>query len=170
MAEVYSNKYELVIRGSVQQLSTVRCHRFGAYYGGYDHFLPWVSLPSSLETYLDDLNDIPLEYKKGGVEDPMELANTYFLVLAERQSEHLGAGLIVIPAEKNPGYFRRIGMFKGLPLPDAKAKELDKKYLEIISHLEWTSYIFKRTSKRIARALYRKRRSHISVTRTVRLI
>jgi hypothetical protein len=153
-AEACSNKYKLVIRGLVKQLSTVRCHEFGAYYGGYDNFIPWMSLPSSLETYLDDLNNIPLKYKKGGMEHPIELVNTSFLILAKERDEPLAAGLIIIPVGQIPTYFRRIGMFKGLPLTKVEAEELDAESLKIV---------------RIARALYRERKFPIPVT-TITLI
>jgi heterokaryon incompatibility protein (HET) len=160
-AKACSTKYELVIRGLVKQLSTLRCHEFGAYYGGYDNFLPWMNLPSSLETYLDDLNDIPLKHKKGGMEHPIELVNTSFLILAKTRNKRLVAGLIIIPVEKTPRCFRRIGMFKGLPLTEVEAKELEVEAKELDA--ESLKII------RIARALYRERKLPISVT-TIRLI
>lgn len=119
--EGFHSHYQLSIKGSVLQLSTIRCHQFGSYYGGYDNFLPWGDLCSTLETYLDDLNDIPRRYRRGRKGDPKELVNSCFLFLAESGS--LGAGLIILPVEMSHNRYRRIGMFKGFPLKDLGSKQ-----------------------------------------------
>ncbi|ORX92747.1 heterokaryon incompatibility protein-domain-containing protein [Clohesyomyces aquaticus] len=116
---------KLSIRGLVMQLDSVRLRRFGSYYGGYDNFLPWADLCSSLKTYLDDLNEIPREYRRGGEGDPEELVNSSFLFLAQYKDidADLGAGLIILPVEKSVNHYKRLGMFEGFPLSDLEPKQ-----------------------------------------------
>ncbi|KAF2669737.1 HET-domain-containing protein [Microthyrium microscopicum] len=134
--------YKLVIKGWIKQMGTVRCSQFGTYHGGYDNFPPWMSLPSSLKTYLDDLNNIPRGHQKGGKQDPLELVNSYFLFLMNYSKEeewpatgrqYFGAGLIVIPVGRISQYFRRIGMFEGLELSKQASREMQTD-LGVIDH------------------------------------
>ncbi|KAM0438755.1 hypothetical protein ACHAPT_001513 [Fusarium lateritium] len=43
----------LLIRGYLRRVETIRLSTSGRYYGGYDNFLPWATLPTTMETYLD---------------------------------------------------------------------------------------------------------------------
>jgi hypothetical protein len=129
MTNGLNSHYQMYIKGSVLQLSTIRRHQFGSYYGGYENFSPWARLYPPLETYLDDLNDIPDKYRRGEKGDPEELLNSSFLFLAE--SGGLGAGLIILPAGTNHNQYRRIGMFKGFPLGDLASKQK-------LASKEWT--------------------------------
>lgn len=116
----FNNDYRLCIKGLVLPMNTIRCHKYGSYWGGYDNFLPWTDLCCTLKTYLDDLNDIPGRHRRGSNGDPEELVDSWFLFLAE--SESLGAGLIILRVGLGRNQYRRIGMFKGFPLADLRSE------------------------------------------------
>ncbi|KAF2681372.1 HET-domain-containing protein [Lentithecium fluviatile CBS 122367] len=126
----------LSITGCVLRIGTIRCQQFGTYHGGYDRFLPWMTLSATLKTYLDDLDEIPKKYKRGGEGSPMELVNSYFLLLARDPGPpELGVGLILLPARKSSSYFRRIGMFEGFPMDEFGP--LGQPYKSKARHLMW---------------------------------
>lgn len=117
----FHKRHGLSITGLMVQLDSIRCHLFGSYYGGYDGYLPWAWISENVKTYVDDLDDIPSINRKGGGENPAEMVNSWFLLLATRtgiSGNVFGAGLILLPAGLKQKYFRRVGMFEGFPLKD----------------------------------------------------
>jgi hypothetical protein len=105
---------DITIYRKLTCMPSIRCRSFGSYYR-YECFSPWAHLPPTLETYLDDLSDIPSRHKRGGVGgDPLELIDTFFLPLAHW--DHSCVGLIIIPFwGKSSRCWKRIGMLTGLP-------------------------------------------------------
>jgi hypothetical protein len=117
---------KMCLTGPILSIASIRCQQFGSYYGGYERFLPWMSFADTLKTYLDDLEEIPKYYKRGGNQDPLELLNTRFLLLStkEDKKESFGAGIILLPMENRIITYRRIGMFEGFPVKAFVDKQL----------------------------------------------
>jgi hypothetical protein len=57
--------YTLRMKTWVLPVDTIRRHVFGAYFGGYDHFLPWADWEASLETCVDDVHGIAARHRRG---------------------------------------------------------------------------------------------------------
>ena len=124
---------ELVIKGPVKKIPTIRCESIGRYYGAYENYAPWRDLQDGLKTYLDNVDELPDKVKKSMPGVPNELFNTRFLFI-ERD---LSAGLILLKEKHrfwNRSVFKRIGLFEGYCAEDQDFKKggIQSRILQII--------------------------------------
>ncbi|RSL73332.1 hypothetical protein CEP54_000331 [Fusarium duplospermum] len=82
----------LLINGYLRSVKTIRLSTSGSYYGGYDTFSPWTTLPTTMKTYLDS-DAVPIHHRlQRNDKSPLELVDVLFLYLGP------SSGLIVVEA------------------------------------------------------------------------
>ncbi|KAI8713124.1 HET domain-containing protein [Fusarium sp. LHS14.1] len=116
-----------LINGYLRSVKTIRLSISGSYYGGYDNFSPWTTLPTTMKTYLDS-EAVPIHHRlQRDDKSPLELVDVWFLYLGP------SSGLIIVEAyaiERRPRRllqsvyqtlveykkYVRLGAFVGYPI------------------------------------------------------
>lgn len=83
----------LFITGRLTKIKSIRYRVEGSYYGGYEQHRPWTEFPTTMKTFVDDLNDIPEANRKSLASGPKALVDVWFLFLAK------SGGLILVSVE-----------------------------------------------------------------------
>lgn len=125
---------EVICDGFVRQMATIRCESVGRYYGGYEHYYPWMHFANGMKTYLDNVDGLPKRIRKLIPGDyPKELFKTWFLFI----TPDLSTGLILLRKGKLASFrgkptsfipiFRRIGLFEGY---DVRGDEFNERKIQ----------------------------------------
>lgn len=127
----FDSSGSLTLIGPTCKVPTIRYQISASYYGGYDNYSPWHRFSSSMRTYIDCLDNVPVRCRKFHEDGLRELVNVWFLFLGNAY------GLILIREKEslelscwqrsslNPiRTYKRIGVFEGCYCCDVMLKKL----------------------------------------------